>query len=184
MNAKTLAELALKIWGVVSILGALLAIPATLWMDWSVPEADPQAALVRASQIGYVVNLVVQVLGGTIVLVWADRIVALFEADETPLHIGIAGADVHVLAFAIVGVFVFVNGVQNAAGAGYVLWTKPGEVDTLSYMWARQGEDMVQGAVQIAAGAFLILGRDTLVRGWLRLRGERASDAADSNGAG
>jgi hypothetical protein len=184
MNAKTLAELALKVWGVVSILGALLAIPAALWMGWSVSGEDPQAALVRASQIGYVLNVIVQVLGGIIVLVWADRIVALFEADETPLHIGMSGPDVQVLAFAIVGVFVFVNGVQGAAGAAYVMWTKPEQVDTLSYMWARQGEDMIQGVVQIAAGAFLIFGRETLVRGWSRLRGERAPDAGDSNDAG
>jgi hypothetical protein len=32
MNAKTLAELALKLWGVVAILSAVLAIPPALWM--------------------------------------------------------------------------------------------------------------------------------------------------------
>jgi hypothetical protein len=173
MNAKTLAELALKIWGVVSILRALLTMPAALWMGWTVPAGDPQAALLRASQIGYVLNILVQLVGSIAVLIWADRIAAIFEADETPLHIGMSGPDVRFLAFAIVGLFVFISGVQNAAGAGYVLWTTPEQVDTVSYMWARQGEDLIEAAVQIAAGAFLILGRETLFKSWSRLRAER-----------
>jgi hypothetical protein len=80
-------------------------------------------------------------------------------------------------------VFVFVDGIQNAAGAGYVLWAKPVPVDTVSYMWARQGEDLIEAAVQIAAGASLILGRETLLRLWSRLRAERAADLGDSDGA-
>jgi hypothetical protein len=184
MTAKTFAEVALKVWGIVTILGALLAMPAALWMVWSAPEGDPQAALLRASQIGYVLNVVVQLVGGIVVLVWADRIAALFEADETPLQIGMSGSKVAVLAFAIVGVFVLVDGVQNLAGAGYVLWTRSVQVDTVSYMWARQGEEMIEAAVQIIAGAFLILGREALLRGWSRLRGERAPDSGDSNGVG
>jgi hypothetical protein len=173
MNAKTLAELALKLWGVVAILSAVLAIPPALWMVWTVPAGDPQAAVLRASQISYVLNVPVHLVGGIVVLIWADRITAIFEADETPLQIGMNGPDVRVLAFAIVGLFVFVSGVQNAAGAGYVLWTKPEPVDTVSYLWARQGEDLIEAAVQIAAGAFLIHPRETILQGWSRLRAER-----------
>ena len=171
MNAKTFAELALKIWGVYSILGALLTLPAALWMQWSNPGDDPQAALLRASQIGYVLNAIVHLAAGIIVLVWADRIVSLFESDETPLHVGMSGTEVAVLAFAIVGVFFLVNGVQNAVGAGYVLWSKPDQVDTVPYMWARQGEDLIEAVVQMASGAFLVLRREALMKGWSGLRG-------------
>ena len=101
MNAKTFAELALKIWGAISILGALLALPPMLWMEWSVAGGDPQAEALRASQISYVLNVIVHFAGGIVVLVWADRIVALFESDETPLHIGMSGREVAVLAFAL-----------------------------------------------------------------------------------
>ncbi len=74
---KTLAELALKVWGVVLLLGGLF------------------------------------------------------------LQIDVSSTQLQVLAFAIVGVFVLVGGLQNAVAAGYVLWTKPEQVDTMSYMWER-----------------------------------------------
>ena len=171
MNAKTIAELALKLWGVTSILGAVLAMPAALWMVWSLPSGDPQAAVLRASQSGYLLNTVVQLVGGIAVLVWADGLVASFEADDTPLHVGISSIDVSILAFAIAGVFVFVDGLQNLLGSGYVLWMKPSEADAASYMWALTGEDLIKAAVQVGAGAFLILGRATILKGWSRLRG-------------
>ena len=182
MNAKTLAELALKLWGVLLALGSLLSLPAALWMTWTVPSGDEQAAFMHATQVGYTLNVVLQGLGGVAVLVWADRIVALFEADDTPLNIDVSHAHVQILAFAIVGVFVLIDGLQNAVAAGYVLWTKPDLADTSSYMWARQGEDMIKAVVQIAAGALLVFGREAVARGWSRLRGQPAPHDADGDG--
>jgi hypothetical protein len=99
MSAKTLAELALKLWG--------------------------QASFMRASQAGYVLSVIGPALAGIVVMVWADAIVALFESDSTPLQIDVSSTQLQVLAFAIVGVFILVDGLQNAAAAGYVLFTKP-----------------------------------------------------------
>ncbi len=184
MNAKTLAELALKVWGALLILGTLFSLPATVWMVWTVPTGDPQAAFIRASSIGYVLNVVLQGLSGVVVLVWADKIVALFESDVTPLAIDASHAQLQVLAFAIVGIFVMIDGLQNAAATGFVLVTMPDETDTWSYMWQRQGEGMIKGVVQIGAGAALVFGREALARGWSRLRGQPAPDPADPGGAG
>ena len=64
MNAKTLAELALKLWGVLLVLGTLLSLPAALWTVWMVPGGDEQAALMRASQI----KGVVQIAAGSVLL--------------------------------------------------------------------------------------------------------------------
>ncbi len=183
MSAKTLAELALKVWGVVLLLSSLFSLPAALWTVWIVPAGDPQAAFIRASQIGYILSVTVQALAGVVVLVWADKIVALFESDVTPLQIEVSSAQLQVLALAIVGVLVLVDGLKNAAAAAYVLLTKPEQDDTVSYMWARQGEAMIKAVVQIAAGALMVLGREAVVRYWLRLRGEGAPDAADPNDA-
>jgi hypothetical protein len=44
MNAKTLAELVLKVWGVLLILGTLVSLPAALWMVWTVPLGDRDGA--------------------------------------------------------------------------------------------------------------------------------------------
>ena len=137
----------------------------------------------RASQIAYLINVIVQALGGVAILVWADRIVSWFESGETPLQIDVSGAHLQILALAIVGVVVLVDGLQNAAGAGYTLLTKPDQFDTSSYMWASQGENLIKAAVQIAAGAWLVFGRESLVRGWLRLRAQ-PPDPAERNPGG
>jgi hypothetical protein len=174
MNAKSLAELVLKVWGVILFLGALTSLPATLWMFGAAPTSDPQNALMRASQMYYVLNVAVQALAGFAVLVWADKIVALFESDTTPLQIQATGAELQVLGFALVGVFVLIGGLQNAAGAAYALFSMPkfDQADRWSYMWERQGEAMVKAVVEVVAGALLVFGREALVRGWSRLRGE------------
>jgi len=172
MNAKTLAELALKLWGVLLVLGTLLSLPAALLTVWMVPGGDEQAALMRASQISYILNAVFHLLAGVVVLVWADRIVALFESDVTPLNIDVSFAQLQILAFAITGIFVLIEGLQNAAATGYALLAKPEGADTVSYMWAGQGEGMIKGIVQIAAGSVLLLGREALARKWSGMRGE------------
>ncbi|MCX6539589.1 MAG: hypothetical protein NT151_11760 [Acidobacteria bacterium] len=183
MNAKRLAELALKVWGVTHVVGALVSLPAALWIFGAVSAGDPQAAFVHASRIGYVVGLTVQVLAGLAVMVWADSIVALFESDTTPLQVDASSAELQVLGFALAGVFVLVAGLQNAAGTAYVLLSKPkfDETGTWSYVWSRQGEAMVKAAVQIVAGALLVFGREALVRGWSRLRGAPGSDSVDDS---
>ena len=98
MSGRSLAELALKVWGVVLILGALLSVPAALWMVWTIPKGDADAAPIQRSQFAYLINLMVQALGGVVILVWADRIVSLFESDETPLQIDVSGAHLQNLA--------------------------------------------------------------------------------------
>lgn len=110
-----------------------------------------------------------------------DRIAALSETAETPLRIGIDAREAQALTFAVVGVFVLVDGLQDAAAAASVFWSKPDAAPAVSYMWERQGEGIIEALVQIAAGAVLILGRDPFVQGWMRLRTGRAHDLDDSN---
>ena len=87
------------------------------------------------------------------------------------------------LGFALVGVFVLVQGLQNTAGAAYVLYSRPPfdrTTDSLSYLWARQNQAIVAALVQIVAGALLVFGRTTLARGWSRLRGQSVDDDMDA----
>lgn len=186
MNAKTLAELALKIWGVTLLVSALAALPAALLMAAADP-GDAQASWFRATQNATLLNVVIQALVGTAVLVWADRITALIESDTKEIQVDTNTVDLQVLGFALVGAFVLVDGLRNVAGVAYVLFSKPGfdETDIWSYLWPRQNEAMVKAVVQVVAGAFLIFGRRSIVRGWSRLRSQSPNAANDSEtGAG
>ena len=126
MNAKTLVELALKVWGIILLVGALVSLPVALLMV-NVPAGDDsQAAWVRATQRGSVLHLVIQVAAGVAVVVWADGITNLIESDTAPLHIDASARDLQVLGFALVGVFVLLHGLENIAATAYVWFSKPG----------------------------------------------------------
>jgi len=179
MTAKTLAELALKVWGVMLILEALSSLPTTLWALATFPAAgDEQAALMHTSQAGILISIAVRGVIGLAVLVWADALVRLFEDSEVPLEVTASPREVGALAFAVVGVFVLVSGLQSAAFPGYVWFTTRGLDLTGSsqYFWERQGETLARAAVQVAAGTFLLVGSEAVLRGWRKVRGFPPSD--------
>jgi hypothetical protein len=184
MNAKTLAELALKIWGVTLLIGSLASLPVTLLMSVASPGNDSQAALIRASQIGSILHFVIQALVGVAVIVWADNITNLIESDVTPLRVDTSTAEFQALGFALVGVFVLVEGIQNVAATAYVWFSRPSfdQTEPLSYLWTRQNEAIGRALVQVVAGALLVFGRDAIVHGWSRLRGQPMNDADSENG--
>jgi hypothetical protein len=187
MNAKTLAELALKIWGITLLVSAVAALPAALLMAAADPGSDAQATWFRVTQQASLLNVVIQGLVGTAVLVWADRITALIESDTKELRVDTNTSDLQVLGFALVGTVVLVGGLQNVAGVGHVLLSRPAfdDTDTWAYLWPRQNEAMVKAVVQVGAGAYLTFGSKSIIRGWSRLRSQSPNDANDSEtGAG
>ena len=183
MNAKTLAELLLKIWGITLLISALASLPVTLLMITASSGNNSEAAFLRASQNGSILHLVIQALVGTAIIVWADNITDLIESDTTPLQIDTSTAELQVLGFALVGIFVLVDGLGNVAATVYVWFSRPSfdQTDPVSYIWTRQNEAIVRALVQVVAGALLIFGRETIVHGWSRLRSQSVNDALDDS---
>ena len=173
ISAVKLAELALKVWGVILIVGALVSIPNAIATIVTAARSEGADELVGLTTRAMGIATFSQVVAGIVVLVWADKIVALFESDTTELQLGVTSSQLQLLGFALVGVFVLVEGLQDAAVVAYTYYSKPSFVDqNFEYMWSRQAEAMVRAPVQIAAGAFLILGREALVRRWSGARDE------------
>jgi hypothetical protein len=183
MNARTLAELALKIWGITLLVSALASLPVTLLMAAAGAGSDPQANLIRTTQIASILGVVIQAAVGTAVIVWADRITDLIESDTAPIQIDTNIAELQVLGFALVGVFILVGGLQNVASAAYVLLSKPkfDETNAWTYMWTRQNEAIVKALVQVIAGGLLVFGRKTIAHGWSVLRGQSLNDDVDES---
>ncbi len=177
MNAKTLAELALKVWAVLQLISAAASVPVFVLFGLARWKAEGEGALIlRLTQHTNTILLVTQVVSGIAVLVWADRIVALFEDDTTPLQLDADRSDLQSLAFAVLGVFFLVPGLENVAAAAFALWSVPSswnQADTMSVVWERQGEAIVRGVVQIGAGVVLVFGRRGIARTWSRMRGQR-----------
>ena len=183
MNAKTLAELLLKIWGITLLISALASLPVTLLMITASSGNNSEAAFLRASQNGSILHFVIQALVDSAIIVWADNITDLIESDTTPLQIDTSTAELQVLGFALVGIFVLVDGLGNVAATVYVWFSRPSfdQTDPVSYIWTRQNEAIVRALVQVVAGALLIFGRETIVHGWSRLRSQSVNDALDDS---
>lgn len=184
MTAKSLAELALKVWGVVMVVGALTALPGNLALIGTISDADPQAALFRTSQIVSIAVVVFHAFVAVGLIVWSDRIVSWIVPDGPSLRIAIRANEARAAAFAVVGLFVFLDGVQNATVVAYTIYSKPAiESQTFSYLWSRQRDSLVRGIVQLAAGFFLLGGRDYVVDVWTRMRGEPLEGLRGRSGA-
>jgi hypothetical protein len=191
MKSKALAELALKIWGIIVLANALVLLPTALALATSV-------ALDRASQIGYILNFVVHALVGGALILWSGRLVEWVIPESPPLQIDADATELHVLeradergvrirrdhvvlGFALVGVFLLVEGLANVAGAAYTLSRHSRSDNTWSYFWDRNSEAIVKSVVQLAAGLVLLAGSNAIGRGWLRLRGRAAEKLEDNN---
>jgi len=182
MNGRSLASVALKTWGIVLVVSAIASLPATLLMATASPGIDAQAGIIRMSQVGSILNVVVQALIGGTVVAFAGRISEAILPDTPPLHLSVTTGELQTLAFALIGIVVLVDGLREVAASAYVLLRKPAfdETDSLSYLWARQSQSIARGAVQIVSGGFLVFGRDTLARGWSRLRGQQVENDVDA----
>jgi len=182
MNGRSLATVGLKTWGIVLVVSAIGSLPATLLMATVSPGIDAQAGIIRASQVGSILNAVVHALIGGAVVVFAGRISDAILPDTPPLHLSVTTGELQTLAFALVGVVVLVDGLREVAAAAYVLLNKPrsDQGDSLSYLWVRQRESIVRAVVQTSAGVLLVFGRNVLARGWSHLRGEHVEDDVDA----
>src|SRR5262245_32660351 len=183
MTAKSLAELALKVWGVMMIVGALTALPANLAMWGTIDRAAAQAALFRTSQMVSTAALGFRAFAALGLIVWSDRVVNWIVSDGPSLRIAIRAAEARTLAFAVVGLSVLLDGLQNAAVVAYTLYSKPAiESQTLSYLWSRQRDSLVRAVVHRVAGFVLLGGRDYLVGVLARMRSEPLDDDAGDAG--
>jgi hypothetical protein len=88
------------------------------------------------------------------IVVWSDRIVSFFVAEEPPLEIeNISMVDIVPLTFGVVGIFVLVDGVRNVAEIAYALYValyakQQFDESTASYVWERQYEAIVRAIPQ------------------------------------
>ncbi len=170
-----MASVAVKVWGVMLVVGALGAAPSTIVFVTLAPAVSADTAVFRASQVGQILNLVLQAGLGIALVLLADRIVAWLIPDRPPLFIEVCASELAALAFALVGVYVLVQGAENIAATVYTLATRPSwprsSDSAFWYVWERQRETIVSAFVQIAAGAALMFGRRPIVNAWWWLRG-------------
>jgi hypothetical protein len=182
MTPRAIAAVALKVWGMVLIVEAAISVPVTIWAlataSVSVNSDEEMLMAMRQSEMFGVLSIIVQIVTGILLLNNADRLVKRLIPEGESLQINAKRAHLQAIAFALAGIFVLVEGIQDLAAAGYTLLTKPNfdETPQLEYLWVRQGEVIVRGAVAVTCGSILLFGRDAIATGWSRIRSVSPAD--------
>ncbi len=184
MTGRALAGVALRVWGVILVVGSLASIPSTILFATLAPGASPEAMVIRTSQIGMMAGLLLRAALGVTLVKLADRIVAWVVPDGPPLRIDVYASELAALAFAIIGLYALIQGAENIVGAVYTAASRPtwpsGSERTFWFVWERERETIVRAFVQIGAGLVLLIGRTSLVNTWWWLRGGAETSPLDS----
>lgn len=175
MNGRAIAELALRIWGLMLFIGVLVELPMTLVIATSTHGEEMTRAAVLVERAGFALRILLQAAVGAALIRWSGPIARHLVPEELEIHLAVSDAQLRSLGFALVGVFVLVGGLQDLAAAAYALLTRPrlqaDPFDPLSFLWVQQRENLARALVQVVAGVILLASREGLARAWLRLRG-------------
>ncbi len=173
MDGRSVAAVALRIWGVILLLQALATAPgAVLTTRAAAALPAGQESFIHASQVAFLFQLAAGVILGLCLLLWADSLARVTIPQTESLRVGADASQLLAMALVIVGLFTLIRGLEGLAGLGYMLSQKPrwDETDKLSYLWDRQSETMVRAVVDVLAGAVLVFGRRGLARSWAQVR--------------
>jgi hypothetical protein len=162
VNARSLAVIALKVWGAILIADAVRSIPTAVLLP----------ALSSAAQVRMALDAAVRAAVGAGVIVLSDRFVRCIVPDGPPLNIDVYASELGALAFAVLGLYLAIEGAGDIATTVYTLLTRPplpGD-RTVWYVWEPQRRVIVKAFVEIAAGVGLMFGRKALVNAWWSVR--------------
>jgi len=178
MTGRTLAALALKVFGIMLVVAGLTAMPSTALFVLA-PARNAQGAMVRASKIGMIASVVFRIAIGAAPIGVSDRVARWAVPETPPLGVDLDFVYLTDSAFALAGLFILVAGLEDAAVGLFTLATKPSwppGQQALTCTLERQHDPIVRGGVQIVAGSLLVLGRRGVVDNRLRLGGRAPED--------
>ncbi len=173
VTAKQLAAVLIKVWALTLIVSAILGLQAVL-AQYFAPEARADASWRIVAGWNFV-NVLVGVIAGTVLLLYASRIAAKLTGDLTSVQ-GSTGnvATIEAVAFACVGLYFAVRGIREIVVVLFELATKPQyETDSLSYLWRTVPETLVGAIGQTVCGLILFFGRNGIATGWRAVRSSR-----------
>jgi hypothetical protein len=172
VDGRGIAAVALRIWGLVLLLGAVATIPGSILAARATPWPPEQAELIRASQNASMFQLGASAILGLCLLLWADAVAHWAIPETSDVHIGVDTPQLLTVGLVLVGVGILIQGLEASATLAYVLMRKPEgiEIGAPSYLWERQSETMVKAVVDVVAGATLVLGRAGLARALAQVR--------------
>ena len=163
MSGRVLAQVLLRIWGVVLIVWGISA-TSNVFLFWQTAPA-----MGRATVVSVVLNVVVDLVAGIYLVRNGDRLGAwlvsdLDEGDALP----VSTEGLERVGFGILGIYFLVWGFSGVA-ANVVSLKSSDAGEMLSTLSTRGG---VSAFVRLLAGALLLLRREGLTKAWRALRSQ------------
>jgi hypothetical protein len=180
MTGRLLAEVALRVWALWTLIATIAAAPGALLFAWRMAvdtTADPsQRSSMRTTVTMMILGLLIQGLASILLLMWAGSVARLAVPQTPPLTIRAGASELLMVGFALVGVVLLVTGLAHGVvPALYDLASKPegDETSLTTYVWRRHQDVILASLVQVAAGVIILCGRRGLAQAWSRLRSLR-----------
>jgi hypothetical protein len=173
MDGRIVTAVALRIWGLILLLGVATSTPAAVLVARANSSYSEEMQLVvHNSQVAILFQLAASAILGLCLLIWAEGIARTVIPQTAPLHLGVDASQLLSIGLLLVGVVTLIQGLKEAASLLYVLATKPKgvELSAIAYLWERECGTVIPAAVNLLAGIILIFGRSGFARAWAQLR--------------
>ena len=170
MTARTLVVVLLRVIGLYLLVTTAISLPSQIAF-LMVPATDEYGgALMRASFIGSVVGIIGRALMGW-ALFFKTRVISELVVPEDSASAVISGGEqLYVAGVALVGTWILVEGMQDLAASGTVLFLLF-EGEQRSFIFEREVQTVARGVMAVIAGSILIVGQDRVVKWWQSIRG-------------
>ena len=183
MNAKTLGEVLLRVWGVVLLASAVASLGSlSLLFEQT---SGPDAAEWRTSALSSAAHLFMTLVIGLSLIRGGHALAARLFKDSSGPNEPIDLATITSLAFSLLGFYFLAVGLRDAIAIGVMLASKASwdETRAYEYFWDRQRQAFVAAIVNIAAGAVLLISRKHLASWWMKLRSSPAANKPPNESA-
>lgn len=160
MSAKTLAQVLIRVWGLILIVTAVAA-SGTLFMFTGGSQW-------RAAAASSVTNLVFSFIAGFFFVRDGDRIGAWLasdlEVEGEPTGPPADAKAILSIGLALLGAFYLVEGLRSGAVVALDLVIKPKEdyVNAVAYLWDRDNQAIARAVVDTIAGIILLFGKQNI----------------------
>jgi hypothetical protein len=172
MNARTLAGVLIRFWGILLIVSSLASVGVVLTLF--VPVGTPNVGF-RANTASFLIHIVVSFVAGIVFLRRGDAIADLIVDDEEPAGPPLTILNANALAMAILGMYFIITGVADAAGFAVAMREQGQAYRQSSFLFSQ----LAPSVVKTIAGILLLLGRHRIASMWSKVRAYKNIDEAE-----
>ncbi len=150
-----LAEVVLRIWGLMLLVRAAIDAPRY--------AMSIHSGFVGPDEVGMIASLILRVGASAILLLFARSIAVRIAGQDDDAPVNLPLRDALVLGISLVALYFLLSGAREVVAGAYTLATKGwDESPVLEYLWRQRRDTLLSGAFECVVGGVLLRGRNAL----------------------